>query len=201
MRKILLFIFLIGFTFSNAQVEQFGIKAGMNLVNMRSTLGGNQVGFAYNWRPDYHVGFQYRYDMETIVIKVDGLYSRRGTKYGALFQFGNTNITLKYLAVPAVVGYRLTESVDAYVGIELAYLLDASDQYGVINTELYRKLAMGPVIGFGYHAENGVFIETRYGFGMTDIQSATEASGLTSIKDVNTFFEFSVGYYFNKNEL
>ena len=41
----------------HAQKEWFGLKAGPSIVNIRSTIGGNKVAQAYNWRPDLHFGF------------------------------------------------------------------------------------------------------------------------------------------------
>ena len=197
----LIAIFLISMSLQ-AQVEWFGLKGGPSIVNIRSTIGGNQIGKPYNWRPDLHFGFAYKQEVsEAIVFKIDVLYAKRGTKYGLLARNYNTNIKLNYLAVPAMVGYKISLNVDVYAGVELSYLINASEEFGVVNTDFYKSFALGPVLGIGYTSENGVFVEARYGFGMIDIESANDTGGLTQIKDVSMNFDFSVGYYFSRKEL
>lgn len=202
MRYLLVVVaFLISFTLQ-AQKEWFGLKGGPSIVNIRSTIGGNKVAQAYNWRPDLHFGFAYKQEVsESIAFKLDVLFAKRGTKYGALIQGYNTNIKLNYLAVPAMVAYKLSLNVDVYAGVELAYLINAKEEFGIINTDLYKNFALGPVLGMTYTAENGVFVEARYGFGMIDINSPADTGGLTQIKDVSVNFDFSIGYYFSQKEL
>ena len=203
MKKFVFAVLFLAFS-AQAQTEWMGIKAGPSIVNLNGTLGGQKVQDPYNWRPDFHVGFAYRYDLEqSIVFKVDVLYARRGTKYGALVQNGNININLNYISVPLMGGFRLSDNVDVYLGLDVAYLLNASvsDNYNQLPTDGYKSFAVGPVLGMGYHAENGVFFEARYGFGATDIKDPVGTNGVTGIKDTNLYFDFSVGYYFSKNDL
>lgn len=203
MKKLVIVLFFIACNVQ-AQTEWIGLKAGPSVVNLNGTIGGQKVNYPYNWRPDFHLGLAYRYDLEqSIVFKVDALYARRGTKYGALVQNGNVNINLHYLAVPLMGGFRLSDNVDVYLGVDIAYLLKAtvSDSYDQIPTDGYKSFALGPVLGMGYHAESGLFFEARYGFGATDILDPVGTNGVTGIKDTNLYFDFSVGYYFNKTDL
>ena len=202
MRSLLVVVAVFITLSLHAQKEWVGLKGGPSIVNIRSTIGGNTVTQAYNWRPDLHFGFAYKQEAsEVIAFKLDVLYAVRGTKYGALIQGYNTNIKLNYLAVPAMVAYRLSLNVDVYAGVELSYLISAKEEFGIINTDLYKNFALGPVVGMSYTAENGVFLEARYGFGMIDINSPADAGGLSQIKDVSVNFDFSIGYYFNQKEL
>lgn len=190
----------------HAQSESYGFKIGTSIVNLRSTLNGQPIANAYNWRISYLAGFTYRYDVdENFAIKVDVLYAQKGTKYGRLSQFGNINYHLHYLDVPAVASYKMDDKIDVHLGVELGYLVASNFSIEGFSTTVgtsFNSFELNPVIGLGYLFDNGMFIDARYTFGIIDIDSPIDSqSGTTNVKTINQAFQFSLGYYLSKNDL
>ncbi len=210
MKKIALFFLLFPLSLLAQESEQFGFKVGPSIINLRSTVTGQQLNYSYNWRIGYQVGMVYKYNMANgyTSFMLDILYAQKGTKQGVLVQNGNYNVKLHYLNVPLLFAYKATETFDVYAGTELGLLINSQVSFRGQSIDLgdqYKRFELNPIIGLQFTMPSNIFFDARYTFGVLDIDKPTDSSGnatqgVNSVKTVTQSFQFSIGYYFSRNE-
>lgn len=211
MKKLALFILLFPLSLLAQESEQFGFKVGPSIINLRSTIAGQQINnYSYNWRIGYQAGLTYKYNMANgfTSFMLDVLYAQKGTKQGALTQNGNYNVKLHYLNLPLLFAYNATETFAIYAGAELGVLVKSHIRFQKQSIDLgdrFKTIELNPIIGFQYTSPSNVFLDARYAFGVLDIDNTIDnngvvTKGVNSIKTVTQSFQFSIGYYFSRNE-
>jgi Outer membrane protein beta-barrel domain len=188
MKKTLSFIAL--FFISNVALSQnkinFGVKAGVNLTGFH-TDNGTTSSFT-----SLHFGGVAKMDLnKTFGLHAELNYNVKGGSY-ILSQTSNAvNVKLNYINVPILLRTHITRKFNFEIGPELGFLVS---QKATINRE---TIDLGDVpafdlnlnAGLSYEFEKGIFIQGRYGYGLTELFERREYK--------NSCISLSLGYFFN----
>ncbi len=178
-----------------AQEEKirFGGKAGINLSEIRGST---------DYRTSFHVGVLTEIPvLNKISVQPELVYSSQGgetvtSDFEAIFK-------LDYLNIPVMLKLYLGKRFNFQAGPQVGFLLSARresvDSFGGITETLDEDIKsflsdvdFGLSFGLAYQWKIGVFIDTRYNLGVTDI-SKVEFNN----SDIeNGTFQFSLGYMF-----
>lgn len=183
MKKVLLTVLFAVSLFSiNAQSVKFGIKAGANFA----TVKGDNVGSNIDSRTGFHAGGVAELKLtDKFSIQPELLFSQLGS------QSGDNKVRLNYISLPVMAKYYLIEGLSIEAGPQASLLIDDKIELasGVAPNVDWEDFEFGLNIGAGYTFNNGLFLQTRYAFGLTSIQ---ESSNNTK----NGSFQVSLGYLF-----
>lgn len=179
-RTILAVIAICGFTAANAQEMKPGIKGGLNLCTLdgsdesRLLLGANLGCFVeikesdkFSFRPELLVSIQ--------GARTDGY-----------------TIKLKYLYIPLMTIYKITEKFNVQAGPQIG-LLTSAKYNNYERKERYNSFDFGVNLGVGYELSENMFLEARYCKGLTTTIKEL-VPGETATK--NAVIQLSVGYKF-----
>ena len=179
---LILSLILVGIFTSSAQSNdssdlEFGIKAGVNLSNLKNAGGKPKIG------PLGGIFAEYRFT-EKVSIRTEAMFSIQGTKKKGSFE----TVKLNYVNfLPALVKFYPVKKISIEAGPYIGLLLSKKDDNP--STLDYRKMDFGAVLGLGYRVVDNVEIGLRYSYGMFDI---TKTIG--EIK--NRGFQLALSYSF-----
>ncbi|MES2240010.1 MAG: porin family protein [Bacteroidota bacterium] len=184
MKKLILvaIMFLSITTLLQAQSIRFGIKAGANFASQN---GDTPPAFESKESiTSYHAGLVAEVKLlDGFAIQPELLYSTQGATYkNAVEEFKNE---LGYLSIPVIAKIGLSKSVNLELGPQASFLL--SDRKNV-NLEDAKTFEFGVVGGLGLNITKNLFVQARYGLGLT------EASKDADIK--NSTIQLSAGIMF-----
>lgn len=206
MKKLIsIIVFFMLCLVANAQVIQYGIKAGMNLSGESEheypayTFEGSgyTTGFALGCVVNYQLS--HSLDMEA-----DLMYSMQGMKDDITIMEGNEGferqvdykIRSHYMNLPIVLKYFVMDGFYIECGPQVGYLLSKKDEaenidmtnsFDASNT---KKVDFSILGGLGMVFKNNMFIDARYIHGMTDTSQLYKGGR-------NRTFQIVLGYYFN----
>lgn len=168
----------------------FGVKAGLNLSNLKESGGGMSVTYSSLAKVTAG-GYALFHLNPSFGIQGELLYSGAGAKAS-----GSGKIVFSYLYVPVLAKYTIANSgFSILAGPQLGFLLSAKskpDAGGSADVKSYFKSTdVSGVFGADYVLPGGFNIGARYQLGLSDINNS---GGGTTIK--NTAFNFTVGYTF-----
>ncbi|RKR11154.1 outer membrane protein with beta-barrel domain [Flavobacterium sp. 90] len=186
MKKIILaaVLFIATSATIQAQLVQFGVKAGVNFASQTGDAGLQGVAFDKEGITSYHVGVLAEIKLlEKFSIQPELLYSTQGATYkNAVSEFKNE---LGYLSIPVMAKFYLTKSVSLELGPQASFLLSEKNDFDVKDGETFE---FGLNAGLGLKITKNLFIQGRYGLGLT------EASKNADVK--NSTFQLSAGILF-----
>ncbi|WP_337967172.1 porin family protein [uncultured Flavobacterium sp.] len=186
MKKIILaaVLFIATSATIQAQLVQFGVKAGVNFASQTGDAGLQGVAFDKEGITSYHVGVLAEIKLlEKFSIQPELLYSTQGATYkNAVDEFKNE---LGYLSIPVMAKFYLTKSVSLELGPQASFLLSEKNDFDVKDAETFE---FGLNAGLGLKITKNLFIQGRYGLGLT------EASKNADVK--NSTFQISAGFLF-----
>lgn len=201
MKKLLvLVIMLCVYSFSNSQEVSYGVKAGVNLSDWHFSVSNyNDV---YDMRIAYHVGAVVEIGFsDKFSVQPELLYSSVGCKVNASeiaresAPSSDINYIANYLSIPVLAKYYVAEGFSVELGPQLSILMGAKasndDDSEDIKDEL-ESIDFGAGIGASYKMENGLFLNARYIYGLSNV---IKDFGDETAK--NNVFQFSLGYKFN----
>lgn len=190
---------------ANAQVFQYGIKAGMNLSGESdheypaSTFEGSgyTTGFALGGVFNYQLA--HSFDLEA-----DLMYSMQGMKEdltimndnGVFEQTVDYKIRSHYMNLPIVLKYYMMDGLYVECGPQVGYLLSKKDEAETVDmtnsfdSSNTKKADFSILGGLGIVFKNNMFIDARYIHGMTDTSRLYKGGR-------NRTFQIVLGYYFN----
>ncbi|WNM19007.1 porin family protein [Flavobacterium capsici] len=176
-KSILLLAVVFSFGSMNAQMFQFGLKAGANFSN----LEGNDIsGSTYT---SFHFGAVVELKLlENLSLQPELLYSSQGTK---IDEAGFKDINYNYFTVPVLAKfYLISKKLSLEVGPQFSFLVNesVSDQF---EGETFDFALAG---GLGYNITEHFFVQGRYVLGLTEANKDAEVT--------NRVIQFSVGYKF-----
>lgn len=183
MKKVFLIaIVVLGLsTTLQAQSIRFGVKAGANFANQN---GDDVPDVDKEGITSYHAGLVAEVKLlDGFAIQPELLYSTQGASYkNAGEEFKNE---LGYLSIPVVAKIGLSKSVNLELGPQASFLLNERKNFdpGDANT-----FEFGVVGGLGLNITKNLFIQARYGLGLT------EATKDADIK--NSTIQLSAGIMF-----
>jgi hypothetical protein len=181
MKKVLITaLFAIGLFSVNAQSVDFGLKAGVNF----STLRGENL--SVESRTGFHVGAVAEFGLgDKFSLQPELLYTQLGTK-------GETGGDFKseYISLPVMAKYYVFQGLSLEVGPQASLLI--GDEFkladGSIADVEIEDFDLGLNFGLGYNFDNGLFVQSRYTLGITEVQENPDVK--------NGAFQFSLGYLF-----
>ena len=225
MNKIftLIAVALVGYTPIKAQNVKLGVRAGANistLTNFSSyrntpekidtseiTTGLRMGGYIGSFI-EYHIteriaiegGFTYSYQGANFKT---GKHTTTDTKNGNTIREETYNfnkgihIVFNQLNLPTWLKYNFTSSLQAKTGIILGYLLssnvkNSNDSY---SPKPINRLDVGLGIGGEYNFSSGLFIDTNFTLGLTELK-VKNSNNYTDPSFENRVFQIGVGYKF-----
>src|SRR5690606_26788407 len=122
MKKLTLLALLLTATVTSAQDRflSFGLKGGVNFANLR----GDVETIDFNTRSSYHFGATLEISLlDNLSIQPEVLYSVQGSNVDSAL--GNVDdVDFKYITVPVMVKFYVTENLSLDVGPQFAFLSD-----------------------------------------------------------------------------
>ena len=191
MKQMLVAVALILISF-NAQAQDFnyGVKAGLNLSDLRGDLDTDLRAF-------FHGGVYGNYMFsDQWGVQAELLYSGQGAKDE---NDSDIKYKLSYLNLPILAKYYVTEAFSIELGPQLGFLLDSEtdvsgDGLEIDVDEIYKDFDLSVAAGLGYELEMGLNFGVRYNFGVTDIADSDVFFGDDAAR--NSVIQVSVGYTF-----
>lgn len=187
MKKVILLSFAFFAISANveAQSVRFGIKGGINYANQEGTnITVTPSNYDSEAITSYHAGLVAEVKLlNGFAIQPELLYSTQGANYkNGVNEFRNE---LGYLSIPVLAKIYLSKSISLELGPQASFLLSERNNVDFKNAETFEFAAVG---GLGLNVTKNLFIQARYGLGLT------EASQNADIK--NSTFQVSAGIMF-----
>jgi hypothetical protein len=186
------------------QDVRFGVNVGMNVA---SFIGGESD--AYGNRTAFHIAGLAEIPLEEkITLVPEIVYSMQGSTQTT--RFGEDIYKVNYINIPVMIMYYPVENFSIGVGPQLGILMSANVEvddsgsaysgglsYTLDIKEHVNDIDFSLNIGAGFHFGNGLFIQGRYNFGLSDVMVTSTNSGYSA--DVNnslqnSVFQLSVGF-------
>ncbi len=190
MKKIILYaLAVMVFGIANAQGtgSRFGIKAGVNFPNSSSDFNENEnlIG--------YQVGiFSEIKTVENFGIQPELFYSTHGVKNkferdGVTY---NNDIKFRYLNLPILAKYFVTQGLSVQAGPQIAFLMKAEEN-GINITDHVKTIDFGLNFGIGYNFLDVCSVDLRYNLALSNAVDFHVADDNYKIK--NNVFSLAVG--------
>lgn len=160
-------------TVIQAQSIRFGIKAGANFANQN---GDTPPAFESKESiTSYHAGLVAEVKLfDGFAIQPELLYSTQGATYkNAVEEFKNE---LGYLYIPVVAKIGLSKSLSLELGPQASFLLSDRKNVNLENPETFE---FGVVGGLGLNITKSIFVQARYGLGLTEASKDADIKNST----------------------
>lgn len=171
-------LLLAGTLVSNAQSNsdlEFGVKAGVNLANLKNANGKAKIGPVGGIFTEYRVS-------EKFSIRSEALFSMQGARGKGSFE----TVKLNYINVlPGLAKFYPVKKFSIEAGPYGGFLF--SKKGGGLKKSDYRKIDYGAALGIGYRIVENVEIGARYYYGISDI---TKTAGKTSNKTIQVALSY-----------
>lgn len=187
MKKTILFTVLLVAISMNmqAQLVKFGIKAGVNYANQNgSDITVNSTNYQTDAITSYHAGLIAEIKLvDSFAIQPELLYSTQGATYkNATEEFRNE---LGYLSIPVLAKINLNKFVSLELGPQASFLLSERNNFDVKDANTFDFAVVG---GLGLNITKNLFIQGRYGLGLTDASKDAEVKN--SVVQISAGFKF-----------
>ena len=185
-RTILVTVLLLVLSFNmQAQLFKFGIKAGLNYANQTgSEITINSSNYRTTAITNYHAGLIAEIKLVDIFsIQPELLYSTQGASYkNAVEEFNNE---LGYLSMPVLAKINLNKVVSIELGPQASFLLNEKNNFDVKDANTFDFAIVG---GIGLNITNHLFLQGRYGLGLTNASKDAEVKN--SVVQVSAGIKF-----------
>ncbi len=189
MKKILFFICLLGAVVTAQAQLKFGAKVGLNISNVTGDIEDtkSKVGPLFGVFAFYSVS-------DKLAIQPELLYSMQGCKVDAYtgdgYETEEVKLHLDYLLVPIMVKFYPITGLSLQAGPQFGFLTRAKFDDEDLKDDV-KKFDFALNLGAGYELENGLGIDLRYGFGLTDANKEDEMG-----EAKNGVFSIALSYRF-----
>ncbi|MBL7851601.1 MAG: PorT family protein [Cyclobacteriaceae bacterium] len=179
-----------------AQGTKFGIKAGLNLAQLKVSVAGYSE--TSNSLTAFHGGvYAQMMTSEKFGFQPELLYSAQGADEGDSAKFN-----LNYLIIPVMMRYDVSPGISIQAGPQVGFLMSATVNGVDVKSEM-NSIDFGLGFGFGVDRPSGFSFGFRYVVGLSNTFSSSTVSamsnfGLGDIKMTNQVIQFSVGYRLTK---
>ncbi len=188
-----LFLLVVLFTFSSVYSQGiiFGVKAGVNLATLNSSISG--INDHVSMRTAFHVGGVADVSItDQFSIQPELIYSSVGAKSD--IDGGDFDIITDYLSIPFLAKYNVANGFSLLAGPQAGFLLNAKikaeDEEEDFKDEM-ESIDFGLGFGLAYKLDAGLSFDARYVLGLSNAWADT---GDDTIK--NNVIQFSIGYMF-----
>lgn len=184
MKKFVIAVIITFFHVSlfHAQDIYVGPKVGINLTHVMYDGSGESFYNNNQIQLSSHFGVFTEFILsDYISLQPELLYSVKGAQFDLAGEdFYRSSYIYKYLSLPLIIKYYVTEEITVEVGPQVAYLLSAKnvETSEIFVTGLGREAAsidikgnmqeydLGVTAGIGYLTKSGFYISARYNLGM-----------------------------------
>lgn len=180
--SLLIFLFITSFNTVEAQsLNQFGIKAGVNLVDIQDKLSDN--GVTHVSKIGFYLGafMEFRRSVN-FSMQPEVYYSANNNKI-------DENIGL--LHIPILLKYKLGNRFELYGGPESQFLLSVRG-VNINKDKNYKKFILAASAGFGFLISDEFTIDARYNLAISNYIDF----GYHSNKKLN-FIQIGLAYKFD----
>ena len=178
-------IALLGLTSVQAQKIDFGVKAGVNL----SDLKGKDIADTEMKTGLYIGGYANLGLSDNIFFQPEVLFSMQG----ASMDEEDEAFTLNYLNVPLMFQYGINENLKVELGPQVGFLLKADFDNGEQEIDVKEQMSsidFGMNLGATYQLDNGLNFSARYNLGLSDVYD----SDLFDSEAKNAVISVGIGY-------
>jgi hypothetical protein len=196
MRKA--FVILIALFFINSSDAQvrFGLKAGGNLANMEG-FDQSKIRLGISAGPVLQVNVAKMFFLQSEL-----LYSIKGRQSDTTQNNSNATLSLNYINLPVLFGYRMSPNFSIKLGPEIGRLLSAKSKFDGSTSDvsnIYQDFDFGADLALAY-AFKKLSIDLRYNYGLKDlIQGQFEDPNGNFIQEKsfgsNRVLQFSLCYF------
>jgi hypothetical protein len=194
MKKIVIIILIVIGSIANAQKSKkdegivFGLKGGLNISNFIGDIQDNSI------RTSVHLGiFSEIIINDKFSIQPEILYSGQGYSGSATPGFSRSKYD--YLNLPVLAKIYVADKISIEAGPQIGFLLSAKERTSNDNATIPKQktVDLGLNLGLAYDLKNGMFFQTRYNLGLSNINSSDNAN---AVKYTNSVIQLSVGVRF-----
>lgn len=194
-RVITLALVAVATTLGFSQQVKFGAKAGVNASHFRITevdatvVSENRIGFYLGATAEAPLSKK----SDKFSAQVEALYVQNGGK----IQNGGEEIRVHQLNLPVFLKYRVVGGLKINAGGYVGAIIGGDSKIGEEWTtegfsDAFKTFDAGVLVGAEYQLpNNGVFIDVRYNWGLTDISNF---EGSSAIRNKN--LQVGLGYKF-----
>lgn len=166
-----------------AQSTKIGIKVGTNYANQTGvnvTVGKDNYNSS-EAITGYHLGLTAEVKFLKLALQPELIYSTQGATYkNAVSEFKNE---LGYLSLPVLVKVYVIPGLSVDLGPQASVLLSEKNKFDYKNSNTFDFSAL---IGASYNITSKLFVQARYGLGLTDMSKDAKVKNSTA--------QLSVGY-------
>lgn len=184
----ILFLTLYGYTQAQNQLE-FGVKAGGNFTGFHtgSSTFSSEFGINLGGIAEYSLSDRFSIQAELLFNQKAGTFTVRDNSNLVL---GNVVSKLGYIDIPILAKVYISEKFSFEVGPQIGFNISEKTEFNgsEVESEL-NTLDTALVGGFGYQFEQGLFIQARYGYGLSEV--------FENERYKNSVISLSLGYKFN----
>jgi len=176
--------------YANSQTGRthFGIKAGVNLSNLKSpnTDYDSKAGLHAGLLAHIHVANHFAVQPELV-------YSNQGTEYRNANDIYRT--TLHYVNIPVLAQYMTGSGFRLQTGPQLGFLLDAKSKVNNSETKtdvesFFKTTDLSWAFGASYLTNSGFGFDGRYNLGLSNINDANATKVRNSVFQIGAFYQF-----------
>lgn len=187
MKKLLTITLLFTFSIVNAQEFKYGLKGGINLTGFHTQNGTVSDLMGYNFGGVVKMNLSSTFDLQGEI-----LLNRKGGIYRySNIAIENPEVKLTYLNIPILFKINITDKFNFHAGPEMGILLakKATLSGEELEVNIESNLDINALGGLEYQFQNGIFIQTRYSYGLTKLFENKDYK--------NSAISLSVGYFLN----
>jgi hypothetical protein len=173
MKKIFLATLAVAFCLHQSYAQtRLGVKAGLNVSNA-TNIGStyNQTRFGFHGGLFTEIGFS-----KKIILQPELLYSIKGFKFpGTPYNYGGM-LSLRYVSVPLLAGFRATKQFTILLGPEYSFLTKANSKFDGSDHDIsknYRKWDVAIDLGVTINITHRLGAAIRYCYGLNDLANVT----------------------------
>jgi hypothetical protein len=191
MKRILFFIIVSSSLTISAQNSKkdegitFGLKGGLNVSNFIGEVNNN------TFRTSVHIGiFSEIMISDKFSLQPELLYSGQGFSGSATPGFSRSKYD--YINLPVLAKIYIAKKISIEAGPQLGFLVSAKEKTDNDNVSIsnQKTVDFSLNLGLAYDLKNGIFFQTRYNLGLSNINSGANAN---AVKYTNSVIQLSVG--------
>lgn len=179
-----------------AQNTAFGLKAGVNLTNLKV----DDPQASYDSRTGYHAGIFARSKFNKVALQPEVLLFTQSNQINYSGGLGSVKESFTYLSIPLMIKCYPVAGLNIQAGPQFGFLVDGEQEY---NTPLfrgtrdikdsYKESDVSISAGAGWDFAFGLSVDVRYNIGVKDINDVSNGEEAKS-----RVFLVSVGWNFLK---
>ena len=182
---------IICYSTTNAQKSKkdegitFGLKGGLNISNFAGDIKDN------TFRTSIHLGvFSEIMISDKFSLQPELLYSGQGYSGSAAPGFSRSKYD--YINLPVLAKIYIAEKISIEAGPQIGFLVSAKNRTtdGNVKIQDQKTVDFGLNLGLAYDLKNGMFFQTRYNLGLSNVNSGSDSN---AVKYTNDVIQVSVG--------